>query len=70
MKSKGIDVNTDSLRTRVKGRKTIMQLEDNADKKATKRLADDSDEDAMVTDERVGRKRKRSASSDSDMDID
>lgn len=70
LESKGIDANLDSIRQRVKGRKSISQLEANQDKLANKALADsdDSDDEAMedVNDTRAGRKRKRSMSDDSD----
>jgi hypothetical protein len=59
--SKGIDVNKESLRSRIKSRKTIIDLEGNLDKGAKKALTQDSDEEM---EDRVGRKRKRSYSPD------
>lgn len=70
LKSKGIDVNTESLRSRIKQRKTIGELESNKDKQYKKTFDDESesDSDAMETDVRVGRKRKRSMSSEMSID--
>jgi len=74
LESKGIAVNKESLRQRVKKRRSIGELEGNQDKKATGVMKSDDaeDKDAMVEDDRRGRKRKRSVSSDSDdyMDVD
>lgn len=72
--SKGIQVNKESIRARSKSRRGIADLEDKADKNASKAL--DSDDDGNVmTDAGVaskeaelrGRKRRR-AGSDADMD--
>lgn len=59
LEKKGIQVNKESLRQRVKNRKSIGELEGNQDKLAGKALEDgsDSDDDMMDVDERVGRKR-------------
>ena len=66
LENKGISVNKDSLKTRVKNRKSIGQLEQNQEK-LQKKLMDqddsDSDEDMVDESERVGRKRKRSTHS-------
>lgn len=69
LEKKGIDANIDSLRQRIKKRRSIAELEANQDKLAQKALVDDSDEDdeQMEDVERVGRKRRRSMSDD-DMD--
>lgn len=69
LKSKGINVNVDSLRQRIKTRKSITQLEDNQDKKA-KNFENESDDESMGQEKRVGRKRKRSISSDEEMKDD
>lgn len=72
LEKKGIEVNKESLRQRIKKRRSIGDLEGNQDKLASKALEDESD-DAMDIDdgERVGRKRRRSLSaSDSDMEDD
>lgn len=47
MESKGIDFNKDTLRARVKKRRSINELESNQDKKA-KRVLDSDDEDEDV----------------------
>lgn len=67
LEKKGIKANLDSLRGRVKSRRSIGDLEGNQDKLAEKALKFDSDED--MEEERVGRKRKRSMS-DSDEEMD
>ena len=61
---KGIKANVESLRLRVKNKKSIGEMETNQDKLALKVMdqgAEDKDED------RVGRKRRRSMSDDEDM---
>lgn len=70
LEKKGIDFNKESLKSRVRSRKSIGELEGNQDMLAQKAIDEDSgDEDMKIDDERVGRKRRRSASaSDSDMD--
>jgi nucleolar GTP-binding protein len=62
LESKGISVNKESLRNRIKSRKTLGDLEGNLDKGAKKALPE-SDEEIKEGD-RVGRKRKRSYSPD------
>ncbi len=62
LESRGISVNKESLRNRIKSRKTIIDLEGNLDKGAKKALAESDDE--IKDDDRVGRKRKRSYSPD------
>lgn len=69
LEKKGIAANIDSLRQRVKNRRSIAELEGNQDKLKGKALVDEgesSDED--MDEERVGRKRRRSISSDESMD--
>jgi nucleolar GTP-binding protein len=68
LEKKGIDANLDSLRARVKQRKSIGQLEGNQDA-LQKRAFQDDGEDMVDVDSRVGRKRQRSiSSSDEDME--
>lgn len=77
----GLDVNKESLKTRVKKRKSISELENNKDKFARKMKAieggrdsdsgDDNEDMHDAKEERVGRKRQRSISSDDGyMDVD
>lgn len=78
LESKGINFNKESLKQRVKSRRSIGDLESNADKKSKRVL--DSDDEGMDVDvntmnvdgERRGRKRQRSMSADSDdyMEVD
>lgn len=72
LEKKGIEVNKESLRQRVKKRRSIAELEDNQDKLASKALEGESDEEMMDIDDdtRVGRKRRRSMSDDEDYDMD
>ena len=79
LESKGINVNKESLRARVKKRRTIGELEQNQDAKAKNMLDSDGESDEDMDDEvntrnalgeRRGRKRQRSLSSDSAMDVD
>ncbi len=67
----GIDVNKDTLRSRIKKRRSIGDLEGKQDKLATK-IANESDDEAEEVEEgKRGRKRLRSMSDDEDyMDID
>lgn len=71
LEKKGIDANIDNIRSRIKQRKSIKELEANQDKLNTKAFADsdDSSDEKMLQDgDRRGRKRKRSIShSDEDM---
>jgi hypothetical protein len=73
LESKGIDVNKESLKQRIK-KKSIGELETNADKASQKALAardSDGDNDQMDDGDRRGRKRRRSMSDDDDyMEID
>lgn len=83
LESKGIDFNKDTLRSRIKNKKSIAELERNQDLKA-KRMLDISDDDSSGDEEmedvntknekgeRRGRKRQRSVSEDEDdyMEID
>jgi nucleolar GTP-binding protein len=64
LEKKGINANIDSLRQRIKKRKTIGQLESNQDKLRDKALVDD--EENMDDDQGRGRKRKRSISMSDD----
>lgn len=66
LESKGIKVNKESLKMRVKKRRSILELEGNQDKKALK--FEDSDGEDGVVQEGRGRKRQRSVSSDMDID--
>ncbi|CDW88118.1 nucleolar gtp-binding protein 1 [Stylonychia lemnae] len=71
LEKKGIQVNKESLRQRVKQRKSIGDLEGNQDKLFNKALDSDGSEDDMMDvddDKRVGRKRKRSMSMSDDYD--
>lgn len=61
LEKKGIDANLDSLRSRVKSRKSISYLEGNQDKLKSKAFAGEED----LLEVRVGRKRKRSESDES-----
>lgn len=72
LQKKGIDANIESIRSRVKQRKSIKELEGNQDKLATKAFADDNnDNDAqMGDDDRRGRKRRRSLSNSDDEDME
>lgn len=71
LEKKGIDANIDSLRQRVKKRKSIADLEGNQDKLEKRAFESESEEDKMDDGERrVGRKRKRSISSDESMEED
>ena len=65
LEKKGINANIDSLRQRIKKRKTIGQLESNQDKLRDKALVDD-EEESMDVDQGRGRKRKRSISMSDD----
>lgn len=60
LESKGINVNKESLRARVKQRKSITQLEDNQEKFAKMVLAEDASDAEEVEDSKRGRKRQRS----------
>jgi hypothetical protein len=64
LEKKGINANIDSLRQRIKKRKTIGQLESNQDKLRDKAL--DDNEESMDVDQGRGRKRKRSVSMSDD----
>ena len=67
LEKKGIKANLESLRSRVKGRKSIGDLEGNQDRLASKALDDESGSEMEdVDDVRIGRKRKRSMSDSSD----
>lgn len=70
LEKKGINANIESIRQRIKGRKSIGQLEGNQDKLAQKALEDDSDSGDEMMDiddnDRVGRKRRRSMSDGED----
>ncbi len=67
LEKKGINANIDSLRLRIKKRKTIGQLESNQDKLRDKALVDgEESEDGMDVDQGRGRKRKRSISMSDD----
>ena len=63
LEKKGIAANIDSLRQRVKNRRSIAELEGNQDKLKGKALADEGESDEHMEEERVGRKRRRSVSS-------
>jgi nucleolar GTP-binding protein len=67
LEKKGIAANIESLRQRVKNRRSIAELEGNQDKLKGKALADEGDSDEDMEEERVGRKRRRSLSSDESM---
>lgn len=71
LEQKGLQVNKESLRQRVKKRKSIGELEGNQDRLAKKALGSDEEEDGMDIDEgeRVGRKRRRSYSDDEDLEM-
>lgn len=80
LKSKGIDVNEESLRARAKTRKTISEIEGGQDK-LTKNVLKDSDDEDVVSDDqmaskeakdrgRVLKKRVRKADDDVDMSDD
>lgn len=64
LEKKGIAVNKETLKQRVKKRKGIAELEKNQDALAKKLMNDGDDSDEMIEDNQRGRKRKRSISSD------
>jgi nucleolar GTP-binding protein len=68
LEKKGIAANLDSLRARVKSRRSITDLEGAQDKLNSKAFDSDDSGDEAVDAERGGRKRRRSASSDEEMD--
>lgn len=73
LEKKGIAANIDSIRDRIKQRRSIAELEGNQDKLNKEAFkAVESEDEAMedVDDQRVGRKRRRSISDDEDMEND
>lgn len=69
LEKKGISANIESIKDRIKKRKTIGQLEDNQDK-LVKKAFESSEDEEMEEVERAGRKRKRSMSDDEEDEED